>query len=148
MRSISLAQSLLVLFLGACGGSDDTPTSRPQTQEEQYQALLESATQAKAEAVLLAAAEPCSSDSQCSTLSFRDPFPPCHFTSSVDYSMAAPTAAAASAAAANYDSLARQAEAIAAPSNITGSCSTNVDLKPLICLENKCQRGFRIDGPG
>ena len=150
MRILSLCSIVFTVAVAACGGgSDKVPSADAQeTTESQYLALLQEAQQQKVEAIRLASDGPCSSDNQCSTLSFREPLPPCYFVSSTDYSLVSPTAAAASAAAANYDSLAKQAEAIAPPSNVSGSCFVNSNGLPLICLENRCQRGMRIGGPG
>jgi len=133
------------LVIAACGGSSETEAVAPQpTQAEQYQSLLISANEARVEAVALAASGPCTSDGQCASLAFRSSLPPCYETTTIVYSLATPTAAAASAAAAKYNTIAGEAESIAPPSSSTGSCFENVDLRPLICLESSCQRGFRL----
>lgn len=136
--TISLALAATVLV--ACGGTDPTEL----TQEQKYESLLNEVNLAKAEAEANAASGPCTHDDQCSTLILRSPLPPCYFTTVVDYSTATPTAAAVSAAAARHDSAAEAAEAIAPPSDVSGSCFSQTDSRPLLCMEGSCQRGFRF----
>ena len=132
-------------LLAACGGgSDSAPAATQPTQEEQYAALTAEATAARAEVVENAASGPCDSDAQCSSLTLRDYSPVCPFNTVVDYSLASPTAAAARAAAERYDRAASEAAALAPPSNAIPGCFENPEMRPLICLENRCQRGFRF----
>lgn len=145
--------AMATVLLVACGGNDaqestsGQPASETPTLEAQYQALLTQANAAKAEAEAHAQSGPCTSDAQCATLVFRSPLAPCFDTTTLDYSTASENAAVAEAAAARYATAAAQAEAIAPPSNVSGSCFTNVDLTPLACIDNRCQRGFVFGGP-
>lgn len=152
-KPLNLLTMAFAALLASCGGGGSgegsggatQPQAQPAlTQDQEYQALLTEANAAKAEAVSLAASGPCTADDQCSTLTFRSPLGPCNETSTTDYSLVSAGAAAASAAAARYERAASEAEAIAPPTNVTGSCFVNVDATPLICLENSCQRGFRF----
>lgn len=155
---LKLALPLAATVLVACGGVDspepvtvlppqeqpvqEAPSPVPLTPQQQYEALLNEASQAKAEAEANAANGPCTADEQCSTLTFRDPLPPCYFTSILDYSTASPTAALASAAADRYAVAALAAEAIAPPPNIIASCVSQPEVRPLACIQGSCQRGF------
>jgi len=145
IKLLSLATIAMVIFLTSCGGSDDAGQPPPAlTQEQQYQSLLNDVNAAKAKAVATAASSPCTTDNQCSTLVFHSPVPPCYETFTMDYSLVSTGATAASAAASQYAQAASAAQAIAPPTGVTGSCFQNQDLRPLLCLDNYCQRGFRF----
>lgn len=151
-RALRTATVVTTALLVACGGNDvpastsGQPASEMPTLQEQYDALVTQANAAQAEAEAKAKLD-CTSNEQCSTLSFRSPLAPCFFTTSLDYSTAdSANAAEVEAAAARYATAATAAEAIAPPSNVSGTCFTNVDLTPLACIDNRCQRGFVIGG--
>jgi len=161
--------------LSACGGSDpaqqaasapstpppETPapeTPAPETPAPstpapetppltEYTALLSQAAQKQAEVESLVSTTPCTASSQCSTLALDSRTAPCSFIQRYDYSLASPTAAAASAAADAYNKLSAQAAAIAPPSNLHGICSERLDFTPLNCVANQCVRQFVFDGP-
>jgi hypothetical protein len=120
---------------------DDLPTI------SQYEMLISAAASKSAEVQSLVDASPCTQSSQCSTLVLQHQQPPCFFNDRYDYSLASPTAAAASAAASEYNALAAQASAVRPPSNISGSCSQNVTLMPLNCVANRCIRQFVVSAP-
>lgn len=148
MTTTAVVTALLV----ACGGNDAPVSTSEQSTDEsaqqaQYQSLLAQANEAQTEAVAKAKVD-CTSNEQCFTLSFRSPLAPCFDTTTLDYSTADSANAAEVEAAANrYATAASAAEAIAPPSNVSASCVTNVDLRPLSCIDNRCQRGFVFEGP-
>jgi hypothetical protein len=118
------------------------PVVEQPTLLEQYEALLAQANVAEAEAKAKAKLD-CTSSEQCSTLTFRSPLAPCFFSTFLEYSTADSANATEVEAAANrYETAAQAAESIAPPSNLSGSCFTNVDMRPLACIDNRCQRGF------
>ena len=90
--------SIVAFFsLAACGGSSGPP--------------IDEANAREAEAVLLASATPCTSASQCGLLKFMPPVGGCGCASGyVAYSLVAPSAHAASAAAAEQNALANLAQ--------------------------------------
>lgn len=152
-KALRTAALVTTAWLVACGGNDaqeptaGLPADGAPTLQAQYEALLQQANAAKADAEAKAMLD-CTSNEQCATLSFRDPTAPCFFTTFLDYSTAdSASAAEVEAAADRYASAAEAAEAIAPPSNVSGSCFTSVDLTPLACIDNRCQRGFVFEGP-
>ncbi len=153
-KALRTATVVATALLVACGGNDEPasasgqPAGETPTLQAQYEAFLAQANAAKAEAEAKASVV-CSSNEQCSTLTFRSPLAPCFFSTFLDYSTAdSANAAEVEAAAARYETAAQAAEAIAPPSNVSGSCFTNADLRPLACIDNRCQRGgFVIEGP-
>jgi hypothetical protein len=151
-KALRTATVVATAWLVACGGNDAAestpgqPAGETPTLQAQYEALLLQANEAKAEAEAKASVV-CSSNEQCSTLTFRSPLAPCFDTTPLDYSTAdSANAAEVEAAAARYATAAGAAEAIAPPSNVSGSCFTNVNLVPLACIDNRCQRGFVFGG--
>lgn len=153
-KALRTATVVATAWLVACGGNDapestpGQPAGETPTLQAQYEALLAQANAAKTEAEAKASVV-CSSNEQCSTLSFRSPLASCFDTTTLDYSTAnSANAAEVEAAATRYEEAAKAAEAIAPPSNVSGSCFTNVDLRPLACIDNRCQRGgFVFEGP-
>lgn len=151
-KALRTATVVATALLVACGGNDEPasasgqPAGETPTLQAQYEAFLAQANAAKAEAEAKASVV-CSSNEQCSTLTFRSPLAPC-FDTTLDYSTAdSGNAAEIEAAATRYETAAQAAEAIAPPSNVSGSCFTNVDLRPLACIDNRCQRGgFVFEG--
>lgn len=153
-KALRTATVVATALLVACGGNDapestpGQPAGETPTLQAQYEALLAQANAAEAEAKAKAKLD-CTSQEQCSTLTFRSPLAPCFFTTPLDYSTAdSANAAEVEAAATRYETAAQAAEAIAPPSNVSGSCFTNADLRPLACIDNRCQRGgFVFEGP-
>lgn len=152
-KALRTATVVTTVLLVACGGNDapestsGQPADGAATLQAQYEALLLQVNEAKAEAEAKAKLD-CTSNEQCSTLSFRSPLGLC-FDTTLDYSTAdSANAAEVAAAASRYAAAATAAEAVAPPSNVSGSCFTNVDLSPLTCVDNRCQRGgFVFEGP-
>ena len=144
MKILTIISLATVSILLGCGGGNE-PDPEPQTTE--YQQLLRLANLKQAEASLLASKEPCSEAAQCSSLVLSDNFKPCSTSTTIDYSLASPTASAASAAAAEYNSLTLRASTIAPSNNSIASCTTTGDFTPLNCIQNKCTRGFIISAP-
>lgn len=143
-----VAMSMATVLLVACGGNDapepasGQPAGETPSLQAQYEALLAQANAAQAEATDKAKLD-CTVSEQCATLTFRSPLAPCFDTITLDYSTAdSANAAEVEAAAARYTAAATAAEAIAPPSNLSSSCFTNVDLRPLVCIDNRCQHGF------
>ena len=132
------------LVLQACGGgSNNDPDTPAQPESEQ----LRNQTAIKAQEVeALVETTPCSASSQCQTLVLQPKSPPCFFSRRLDYSTASPKANAASAAATEYNALSARAFDLEPPSNVSGSCSENIDFTPLNCVQNKCVRQF-VFGP-
>jgi hypothetical protein len=148
-KALRMAALVTTAWLVACGGNDaQEPTADGAlTLQAQYDALLLQANEAKAEAEAKAMLD-CTSNEQCATLTFRSPLAPCFDTTALDYSTAdSANAAEVEAAAARYATAAEAAEAIAPPSHVSGACFTNVNLTPLACIDNRCQRGFVFEGP-
>lgn len=153
-KALKTATVVATAWLVACGGNDEPastpgqPAGETPTLQAQYEALLAQANAAEAEAKAKAKLD-CTSSEQCSTLTFRSPLAPCFFSTFLEYSTAdSANAAEVEAAATRYEVAAQAAEAIAPPSNVSGSCFINVDMRPLACIDNRCQRGgFVIEGP-
>ena len=134
----------LSLVLQACGGGSSTETDTP-TQPEYEQLRIQAAIKAQ-EVEALVETTPCTESSQCQTLVLQPRVPPCFFNRRFDYSLASPKANAASAAATEYNTLSARAYELEPPSNLSGSCSENIDFTPLNCVQNKCARQF-VFGP-
>ena len=125
---------LSVVFLGlaslaSCGGDSGS---------DDYQLAIDQANAKKAEAVALAPASPCSAVQQCANLAFVVPSGHCAGASYQPYSLASPTAAAASAAAAEQRSLGQYAVSLAPPP-ITACTATVIAPPNLACVANACQ---------
>ncbi|MBZ8142329.1 hypothetical protein CLD22_20810 [Rubrivivax gelatinosus] len=138
------ATAAAALWLAACGGSDPGTDERAGPLQTQYETLLTQAEAAREDVQSLALPGPCTTDSQCSTLTLASPLPPCYDDERHDYSTASPQAAAAEAAARRHHALARQARAIAPSRPVRAGCFTQVELAPLICENSRCQRGLRV----
>ena len=130
-------QSLLALALvslAACGG-DSSPDD---SSAHAYQMAVDAADAKRAEAISLAPPSPCNAVQQCANLTFVLPEGHCSALSYRPYSLAAPTADAASAAAADERALANHAVAIAPPPPT--ACAAAITLPPdLACVANTCQ---------
>lgn len=135
---------LLTLFLAtlvllqSCGGGSSS-AEPPLSEHDQLQQAAEAM---RLQALALASPEPCTRSDQCASLVLRSELPPCYFTETIDYSLAAPGAAAASAAVAEFNALSLKARALEAPSTASGSCFVNVEARPLNCVANKCVRAL------
>ena len=124
IRSISL---VALGALAGCGGSDLDP----------YQEAVNTANKKEVEARAAGAASPCMAASQCGVLTFQSPTPTCASWSYKVYSLVAPSAAAASAAASEQNVLARQALVLAPPSNVV--CPAVVTQPPVpSCMASTC----------
>jgi hypothetical protein len=146
MRNIIITASTLLtaLFLQACGG---TATEEPAMVQSEHERLRDEAAAKLLQVRALVENTPCTQSSQCSSLTLQPQLPPCFFNERYDYSLISPTANAASAAAADYNSLSERAYALEPASNVSGSCFQNVDVTPLNCVANKCVRQL-VFGPG
>ena len=113
-KALRTATVVTTLLLVACGGNDapestsGQPADGAPTLQAQYEALLLQVNEAKAEAEAKAKLD-CTSNEQCSTLSFRSPLAPCFDTTTLDYSTADSANAAEVAAAATSAALALSA---------------------------------------
>lgn len=122
-----LTPLLVVVLLASCGGSGTNA----------YIEAVDLANKKEAEARAAGVASPCSDVSQCAVLTFQSPLPICEIWTYKSYSLVSPTAAAASAAAVQQNVLARQALALAPPSNV--SCSAVVPSAPVLtCSASTC----------
>ena len=139
MRHLLAHALLTALLLQACGGS---VTSEPAPVQSEYERLRDEAVTKATQVQALVQTTPCTQSSQCSSLVLQPQSPPCFFTQRYDYSLVSSTAGAASAAAAEYNSLSARAYALEPPSNVIASCYQNVDFTPLNCVDNKCVRQF------
>jgi hypothetical protein len=118
-----------LVSLASCGGDSGS---------DDYQTALARADAKQAEAIALAPASPCNAVQQCANLSLVEPQGHCSLASYRPYSLASPTADAASAAAADERALADHAVAIAPPP--VTACTALVVLPPgLACVSNACQ---------
>ena len=116
-------------LLAGCGGASDTSA---------YQQAVDAANAQEAQARSLAADSPCQQASQCGTIAFLAPTGNCASLSYKAYSLVSPTAAAASAAAIQQQTLASQARALAPSSGI--QCGAMVVAPPqLACNASTCQ---------
>jgi hypothetical protein len=125
---------LSVLLLGlaslaSCGGDSGS---------DDYQMAVDQASAKKAEAVALAPASPCNAVAQCANLAFVVPNGHCFAATYQPYSLASPTASAASAAAAEQRTLGQHAVSVAPPPAM--SCTAAIAAPPaLACVANTCQ---------
>lgn len=129
LRELSAQRLSLVALvaLAACGGSDSDP----------YQEAIAAANKKETEARADGATAPCADASQCGVLTFQSPAPTCVNWSYMPYSIVSATAAAASAAAQEQNVLARQALALAPPSNI--ACPAAIPPVPVpTCVASTC----------
>lgn len=121
--------AVALVSLASCGGDSGS---------DDYQTALDAASAKQAEAIALAPASPCNAVQQCANLTFVEPNGHCTAVNYRPYSLASPTAEAASAAAADERALALHAVAIAPPPMT--ACATLVTLPPnLACMANTCQ---------
>lgn len=125
---------LAALVLAACGGSSDNGS----TQDQVYQQAVAAANAKELEASTLGVDAPCTNDQQCSSLQFISPSDWGGFYYK-PYSIVSTTAQAASAAAAQQNTLARYANSL--PHTPDGKAyPAIVNLPPaLACVANKCQ---------
>jgi len=122
--------ALALISLGSCGGDSASDSS-------DYETTLQQANAEEAEAISLAPASPCSQVQQCGYLTFVNTSGHCSTTRYVPYSLVSPTAAAASAAAADEVALATHALDIAPPSST--ACTASIALPPtLACVSSTC----------
>ena len=127
-RLLPLACLSLLVACGGGSGADDSA----------HQRAVALAVAKEAEARSLGADSPCERVQQCGSLSFLQPVTPCPNYLYQPYSLVAPTAGAASAAAAEQRTLASQANALAPPSNI--ACPAVVNPVPLLaCTAGRCR---------
>ncbi len=128
MFKISLL-ALALVSLASCGGDSSS---------DDYQMAIDQAAAKQAEAIALAPASPCSAVQQCSALSFVEPMGHCTSQRFQAYSLATPTADAASAAAADERALAIHAVALAPPP--VTACAQVISSPPsLACVASTCQ---------
>lgn len=117
-----------LLALSSCGGGGDNG----------FNEAVARADAKEAQARALAAESPCSSVAQCGNLAFQSTAGGCGAVSYKPYSLVAPSAAAASAAAAEQRELAGRASQLAPPSNIV--CPAVIQPAPaLACRASVCQ---------
>ena len=106
-----------------------------------YDLLVDQAEAKRKEVEALAVDGPCETDDQCGTLTLEPTYVgPIAMPQWLDYSLVSPTASAAFAAAAEFNQLALQAQAIAPPNNVICACSINGSLTVLRCVARKCVR--------
>lgn len=112
-----------LISLVACGGSSGPPIAEANAKQ--------------AEAIALASATPCATASQCGVLTFMPPVGGCGCPSGyVAYSLVAPSAQAASAAAAEQNALANLAQRYETP---IGICSCAAPRAPKCDATAGCQ---------
>jgi hypothetical protein len=119
------------LVLGACGGNSDGSD-----QAIELQSAIDAANAKEAEARSLASVSPCSSDQQCSTLSFIPPTGACSCQATVPYSLVAANASAAGAAASEQNALAARARTLSTEQHLQCPCPAPVHS---ICMASICQ---------
>lgn len=103
--------------------------------------LVDQAEAKRKEVEALAVDGPCETDDQCGTLTLEPTYlGPMALQQSLDYSLVSPTATGAFAAAAEYNQLALQAQAIAPPDNSMCACMSTVWPMLLRCVARKCVR--------
>ena len=118
---------VLSAIVASCGGTEPDP----------YQVAVAKANAKQSEAQALALDTPCSEAAQCATLVFSSPTAVCLTLSYIPYSLAAPTAAAASAAAADQRSIAATAMSLAPDG--PRPCTLQLPLPPVpACSSNVC----------
>jgi len=121
--------ALMALSLASCGGDSGS---------DDYQFALQQVDAKKAEAISLAPASPCDAVQQCANLAMLQPAGHCTSFAYHTYSLASPTADAASAAAADERALAIHAVLIAPPP--VTACAQSINPPPaLACVANTCQ---------
>lgn len=120
---VSLLAGLSLLACGEGAGSSSDA-------QKHHQRAVARAIAKEAEARALGSDLPCEQAQQCDNLSYLQPGTPCPNYLYQPYCLAAPTAVAASAAAAEQRALASQANALAPPSNM--ACPAAVNPQPLL----------------
>lgn len=128
-RTLTIVLAFALASLASCGGDSGS---------DDYQMALDQANAKQAEAISLAPASPCNAVQQCANLSLIQPEGHCSAVSYRPYSLASPTASAASTAAADERSLAYHAIAIAPPP-MTACAAMVVQPPGLACVSNTCQ---------
>jgi len=128
---VKLALSVAALIsLAACGGGSAS---------SEYQQAVDLANAKETEARALAVETPCSDASQCGTVAFLDPVKVCPFFTYKPYSLVSPSAQAASAAAAQQQSLADEAHRLDPASSVTSCPPPLQNPPPIACVASKCQ---------
>ena len=133
--TLTLVVIAISLLLQACGGGSsegDELSARERAD----------AVEAKARALLQTA--PCTSDSQCSFVTFQDAFPSCSQGRHEAYLLTSRAAAIAASLAAEQRQLAREAQL----SNPGGFfvCTAHVEPLPVpACVQNKCVLKFGFE---
>ena len=123
-----VALLLAPMALASCGG--DSGSSGDD------QSVLDQMNAAQAQAVALAASQPCNAAAQCGVLTLTQVSGHCTAPDYRVYSLVSPTADAASAAAASERALAEQAANLAPPS----ACTASVRVPPeAACVAGTCQ---------
>ncbi len=125
-----LAVPATLFAIGACNGESSA---------QSVAQLRIQAAQAKVEALKLAVATPCGSDSECSVVALDDEDNACRWLSYSAYSLVSPTAGRAEAAAARERELAaetrvRAGQAVACPQILVAP-------QRAICQANRCVSG-------
>jgi hypothetical protein len=139
-----VAALLATLFVSSCGGDESAAQDPEELRRAEFEQVLAEATARAQEAQTLAVDGPCSLSNQCSVLTLDNGLP-CGKTSK-DYSLASPTASAASAAADEYHRLIRRAYELYPPAPNSGTCFERTQ-PPLYCVQSKCVRGFIFPPP-
>jgi hypothetical protein len=115
------------MALASCGGDSGS---------DEYQAALDQASAAQAQAIALAAPSPCNAVQQCGVLTLSVASGRCSFPDYHVYSLVSATAGAASDAAANERSLAQRAVSLSPPT----ACVAAIEAPPgVACVANTCQ---------
>jgi hypothetical protein len=121
--------ALLALTLASCGGDSGS---------DDYQMAVQQADAKQAEALSLAPASPCNAVQQCANLQLVSAHGNCGTVSYHPYSLASPTADAASAAAADERALAMHAISLSPPPTV--ACIAAIVAPPTLgCVANTCQ---------
>jgi hypothetical protein len=119
--------ALALMALASCGGDSGS---------DDYQAALDQANAAQAQAVALAVTTPCNAVQQCGVLTLTVAAGRCAFPDYHVYSLVSATAGAASDAAANERTLAQRAVSLSPPT----ACVTAIEAPPgVACVANTCQ---------
>jgi ABC-type phosphate/phosphonate transport system substrate-binding protein len=121
--------ALMALSLASCGGDSGS---------DDYQMAVQQADAKQAEAISLSPASPCNAVQQCASLQLVAPEGHCGAPYYRPYSLATPTADAASAAAADERALALHAISLAPPP-IVACAAAGVAPPTLGCVANTCQ---------
>jgi hypothetical protein len=121
--------ALMALSLASCGGDSGS---------DDYQLAVQQADAKQAEAISLAPATPCNAVQQCANLQLISAHGNCGAASYRPYSLASPTADAASAAAADERALALHAISLSPPPVL--ACAQAIVAPPTLgCVANTCQ---------